>query len=81
MRTEIKTRDDGTLSFWAPDNGGHVYLESDGRPCQLGRQVCDGLAPFGNTLRWTPADGDFGTFIRAERANGLRKLRREMSKW
>ena len=81
MRTEIKTRDEGTLSFWAPDRGGHVYIESEDRPCQLGQQVCDGLAQFGNTLRWTPADGDFSAFIRAERSKGLRKLRREMSKW
>lgn len=81
MRTEIKTRDEGVLSFWCSDNGGYVYRESDDRPAQLGDQVCDGLAERGDTLRWHPAYGDFGAFIRAERAKGLRKMRREMSKW
>lgn len=81
MRTEIKTRDEGVLSFWCADGGGYVYVERDGQPGQLYQQVCDGLAERGNTLRWHPRMGDFGAFIRAERAKGLRKIRREASKW
>jgi hypothetical protein len=77
MRTEIKTRDGEVLSFWAPDAGGYVYRETDDRPCQLGVQVCDGLAERGSTLRWRPSMGEFAAFIRAERARGLRKARRE----
>ena len=80
MRTYIYTKDEGVLSFWCPDAGGYVYREEEGRPCQLGPQVCDGLAERGNTLRWHPRMGDFGAFILAERAKGLRRLRREASK-
>jgi len=81
MRTEIKTRDEGVLRFWCPDGGGYVFREEEGRPFQYGQQVCEGLAVRGSTLRWHPSMGDFGAFIRAERAKGLRKIRREASKW
>ena len=76
LRTEIKTRDVGLLSFWAADGGGYVYRETKDRPGQLGSQVCDGLVDRGPTLYWRPSMGDFATFIRRERANGLRKARR-----
>lgn len=49
-RFTIKTRDAGTLEFWAPDGGGYVRLESPGYPGTLGRQICDGGGMMGNTL-------------------------------
>jgi hypothetical protein len=42
------------FSFWAPDSGGYVRLESDGKIGTLGRQICDGGCFSGDTVRATP---------------------------
>lgn len=39
-----------TFSFWMPNNGGYVYLESTGNPGTLGKQICSGGGFTGNTL-------------------------------
>lgn len=49
-RITIKTRDIGELEFWCKDGGGYVFLESDGKPGSLGKQICDGGGFMGNTL-------------------------------
>jgi len=53
-RTTIKTRDNGTLEFFVPNNGGYVRLESGSQHGTLGRQICDGGGFRGNTLTATP---------------------------
>jgi hypothetical protein len=54
MRTTIKSRKTGeTFDFWAPDNGGYVRLESDGREGTLGYQICSGGGFTGSTISCT----------------------------
>lgn len=65
MRAELKTRSGKTVTFWCDDRGGCVYLESDGCAERLGRRVWDTRELRGCWLRWTPADGDLATFLRA----------------
>ena len=43
MNFTIKSRKTGEIfSFYAPDNGGYVHLESPGRPGSTGAQICGG---------------------------------------
>lgn len=41
MRYTIKPRQGDPLTFWAPDSGGYIRLESNGRSGMLGRRICD----------------------------------------
>jgi len=50
MRYTIKPRQGEPLTFWAPDNGGYIRLESNGRSGTLGHQICAGGGFMGNTL-------------------------------
>ena len=50
MRLTIRSRNDGDFKFWAPDCGGYIRLESEGRPGTLGDQICDGGEFIGSTL-------------------------------
>jgi hypothetical protein len=43
-----------TLSFFCPDSGGYVYLESGGRVGVTGIQVCQDGGFAGHALRATP---------------------------
>ena len=41
MNFTIKSRKTGEIfSFYAPDSGGYVHLESPGRPGSTGAQIC-----------------------------------------
>lgn len=53
-RFTIKTRTNGEMEFWCPDNGGYVRLESGGKPGTLGKQICAGGSFSGNTLSADP---------------------------
>jgi hypothetical protein len=46
------------FKFWAPDNGGYVRLESDGKSGTLGQQICDGGGFSGSTVSCSPANFD-----------------------
>ena len=50
MRYTIKPRQGEPLTFWAPDSGGYIRLESNGRSGTLGRILCEGGGLWGNTL-------------------------------
>ena len=52
-RFTIKTRTNGNMVFFVPDNGGYVRLESDGKSGTLGRQICDGGRFHGSTIMAT----------------------------
>lgn len=49
-RITINTRDVGALTFFVPDAGGYVRLESGANHGTLGQQICDGGGTMGNTL-------------------------------
>ena len=56
-KTEIETiygTEKPVFEFWAPDNGGYVRLESDGKSGTLGQQICDGGGFSGGTVSATP---------------------------
>lgn len=53
-RITIKSRTFGPKTFWMPDNGGYVRLESDGKPGTLGKQICYGGGFRGNTVSSSP---------------------------
>lgn len=52
---EITSRTHGTISFFMPDNGGYVRLESVGNSGTLGKQICTGGDFMGSTISATPA--------------------------
>ena len=49
-RITINTRDVGALTFFVPDAGGYVRLESSGKSGTLGQQICEGGGTMGSTL-------------------------------
>lgn len=65
MRFTMKTRDYGTLEFFAPRNGGYVRLESDGKPGTLGQQICNGGGFLGNTISCGPTEESLSRVARA----------------
>lgn len=46
----IKTRAHGDKTFFVPDQGGYVRLESGGNHGTLGKQICYGGGFRGNTI-------------------------------
>lgn len=55
-RFTIKTRTNGTLDFFCPDNGGYIRLDGRGaNHGSMGRQICAGGGFGGSTLTATPA--------------------------
>lgn len=50
----INSREFGKISFFMPSDGGHVFLESKGKPGTLGQQICRGGRCSGSTIRATP---------------------------
>lgn len=50
-----KTRTEGEFTFWCPNGGGYVRLETEGRPGTLGQQICEGGRLMGSTLDATEA--------------------------
>lgn len=60
MRFSLYSRKDKKeYEFWAPDNGGYVYLESPGRPGTLGSQICEGGGFMGSTISCTGSSSHF----------------------
>ena len=49
-RFTIKTRTNGDMKFFVPDNGGYVRLESGSNHGTFGRQICSSGSFSGNTL-------------------------------
>lgn len=49
-RFTIRTRTNGNMTFFVPNSGGYVYLESAGRYGTLGKQICEGGGFSGNTI-------------------------------
>lgn len=49
-RFTIKTRTNGDMTFFVPNGGGYVRLESEGKHGTLGQQICEGGGFYGNTL-------------------------------
>ncbi|HGV4342364.1 TPA: hypothetical protein ACNG6Q_005444, partial [Klebsiella pneumoniae] len=51
MNFTIKSRKTGEIfSFYAPDSGGYVHLESQGHSGNSGAQICRGGGFMGSTL-------------------------------
>ena len=61
-RITINTRNVGPLTFFVPDSGGYVRMESPGKSGTLGDQICDGGAFMGSTLR--ASENTLGTVAR-----------------
>lgn len=40
----------GEFSFWMPNDGGYIYLQSKGQSGTQGRQICRGGGFMGDTL-------------------------------
>ena len=53
-RLVIKSRILGEQSFFMPDNGGYIRLESEGRSGTLGAQICEGGTFRGDTISASP---------------------------
>lgn len=49
-RFTIKTRTNGNMEFFVPDDGGYVRLESGANHGSLGQQICDGGRLRGSTI-------------------------------
>jgi len=50
----INSRAHGQISFFMPNGGGYVRLESSGKPGTLGKQLCAGGDFMGSTISATP---------------------------
>ena len=50
----------GVLNFWAPDSGGYIRIERDGRWGTLAEQICEHGCLSGNTIS---CDGDYDRFV------------------
>lgn len=55
MRHTINSRVFGTSTFFMPDSGGYVRLESTGKSGTLAPQICDGGGFMGSTVSASPA--------------------------
>ena len=65
MNFTIKSRKTGEIfSFYAPDNGGYVHLESPGRPGSTGAQICGGGRFMGSTLYCGASEDDLASVAR-----------------
>lgn len=54
MGLTINTRKYGPQTFFMNGGGGYVYLETQGKPGTLGKQICSGGGFTGSTLSATP---------------------------
>lgn len=65
MNFTIKSRKTGEIfSFYAPDRGGYVHLESPGRPGSTGAQICRGGGFMGSTLFCDASEDDLASVAR-----------------
>jgi hypothetical protein len=51
----INSKKHGEISFFMPNNGGYIRLESSGKNGTLGAQICSGGKFIGNTISATEA--------------------------
>lgn len=65
MNFTITSRKTGEIfSFYAPDSGGYVHLESPGRPGSTGAQICRGGGFMGSTLYCDASEDDLASVAR-----------------
>ena len=65
MNFTIKSRKTGEIfSFYAPDRGGYVHLESPGHSGNTGAQICRGGGFMGSTLSCGASEDDLASVAR-----------------
>ena len=65
MNFTLKSRKTGEIfSFYAPDSGGYVHLESPGRPGSTGAQICRGGGFMGSMLFCDASEDDLASVAR-----------------
>ncbi|HDT1625589.1 TPA: hypothetical protein QHS84_005044 [Klebsiella quasipneumoniae subsp. similipneumoniae] len=65
MNYTIKSRKTGEIfSFYAPDSGGYVHLESPGHSGNTGAQICRGGGFMGSTLSCGASVDDLASVVR-----------------
>ncbi|HBU8330072.1 Uncharacterised protein [Klebsiella pneumoniae] len=65
MNFTIKSRKTGEIfSFYAPDSGGYVHLESQGHSGNSGAQICRGGGFMGSTLSCGASVDDLASVAR-----------------
>ena len=65
MNFTIKSRKTGEIfSFYAPDSGGYVHLESPGHSGNTGAQICRGGGFMGSTLYCGASEDDLASVAR-----------------
>ncbi|HBQ8109603.1 TPA: hypothetical protein L8T17_004644 [Klebsiella pneumoniae] len=65
MNFTIKSRKTGEIfSFYAPDSGGYVHLESPGNSGNTGAQICRGGGFMGSTLSCGASVDDLASVAR-----------------
>jgi hypothetical protein len=50
MRTTINTREFGELTFFTGNGTNYVFVDINGQPGTLGKQICDGGGLMGSTI-------------------------------
>jgi hypothetical protein len=75
MKTTINTRDHGEVTFFTPDNGGYVWVDLNGRPGTLGRQICDRGGLMGSTISYRGTEDGFERLCRRWWSAYLRRYR------
>lgn len=65
MNFTITSRKTGKIfSFYAPDSGGYVHLESQGHSGNTGAQICRGGGFMGSTLSCGASEDDLASVAR-----------------
>ncbi|ENR3157355.1 TPA: hypothetical protein MCX28_005631, partial [Klebsiella pneumoniae] len=65
MNFTIKSRKTGEIfSFYAPESGGYVHLESPGHSGNTGAQICRGGGFMGSTLYCDASEDDLASVAR-----------------
>ena len=65
MNCTIKSRKTGEIfSFYAPESGGYVHLESPGHSGNTGAQICCGGGFMGSTLSCGASEDDLASVAR-----------------
>ena len=52
MRTTINTREFGELTFFTGNGTNYVFVDINGQPGTLGKQICDGGGLMGSTISY-----------------------------
>lgn len=76
MKTTINTKDHGKVTFFVQCSGGYVWVDLNGKPGTLGKQICQGGYMTGSTLSHNAeSQADFDRFCRNWWAAHLRNYR------